>query len=691
MNMTNHLANFSKAIWTNRNFQDVAEENLPAVEFHGTLPGRSFASGDLAGVKAAVWKSVVARRKTAALAGFLSLLTGCGIPQLRHPEPGPMLPTTFAQATNQVDPDGSPPVPTPPPVPIPGSGEYEPKPDDAEIKPDKAPSNPDGKKTSDAGDRQTDIRLTSFFVPEAMAPEAEFDRFDAEFGNVNYVASDPEEDTSKPDPKAAGSEDVMAHPDPKAGGIYGEMTGPGSDAATSVDEMTDPDADACWPDNSSFVSWYEFFNDPTLAGLVNQALAGNQELKILTEEIFIARNEVQARRGEYLPFVRLGGCSFLEKSSRFTRDGAVEEELEVAPDKAFPEPLPDFLIAADVSWEVDIWRKLRNARDAAAFRFLASQDGQTYIVTRMIAEVAENYYELLALDNQLKTLDRTIEIQEQSLKVADALKNAGQGTELGVQRFLAEVRKNQSEKLVIQQEIIEVENRINFLLGRYPQAVERPPVEFIDLALPSLKVGAPAQILQNRPDIRQAERELAAAGLDIQVAKARFYPSLDITAGLGYQAFNPRYLFRTPEALIYDVAGELIAPLINKQAIKADYKTANAKQLQAVYHYQRTVLNAYTEVINRMTKVENFGKSIEVKKRQLAALEASVEVADRLFQGAQLEYVELLLAQREMMEARMILIQTKQQQLSAVINTYQALGGGGLTTGVAPFGHCPDN
>src|SRR5262249_46285034 len=153
------------------------------------------------------------------------------------------------------------------------------------------------------------------------------------------------------------------------------------------------------------------------------------------------------------------------------------------------------------------------------------------------------------------------------------------------------------------------------------QPVQRNPAGFIDLQLHALSIGVPAQLLQNRADIRQAERELAAAGLDVRVARARFYPSLNISAGVGYRAFNTQYLFTSPESLIYNVGGDLVAPLINKKAIQADYMTANAMQLQRVYDYQRTVLNAFTEVINRLSKVSNYGQAIEIKKQQLDALE----------------------------------------------------------------------
>lgn len=434
-------------------------------------------------------------------------------------------------------------------------------------------------------------------------------------------------------------------------------------------------------DNSSYVGWCEFFDDPYLRNLIGQALAGNQELRILNEDIRIANNEILARRGAYLPFVSFGSRAAIDKASRFTREGAVEDQLQVAPGKPFPEPLPDFLIAGNVTWEIDVWRKLRNARDAASLRYLGTAEGRNYTVTRLVAEVAERYYELLALDNRLATLDTTIAIQEQTLQTAKALKEAARGTELAVQRFEAEVRKNQSERSIIQQEIVEVENEVNFLLGRYPQPVERNSAGFVELQLHALSVGVPAQLMQNRADIRQAERELQAAGLDVQVARANFFPSLNINAGVGYRAFNTRYLFNSPESLVYNVGGDLVAPLINKKAIQAEYMTANAMQLQAVYNYQRVVLNAFTEVINRISKVENYRRSIELRRLQLNSLVASVDNATQLFQNARAEYMEVLLAQRDLMDARMDLIKTKQEQLTAIVNAYQALGGGAALYG----------
>jgi outer membrane protein, multidrug efflux system len=434
------------------------------------------------------------------------------------------------------------------------------------------------------------------------------------------------------------------------------------------------------PESSAQLRIEEFYDDPTLIGLIDRALVGNQELRILTENIQIASNEVLARRGAYLPFVTAGGSPGLSKVSNYTLEGAGIRDDPFRPGQFLPNPLPNYMLGFNLFWQIDIWRQLRNARDAAAQRFLGSTDERNFFVTRLVAEIAENYYALMALDARLENLNRIIALQQRSYEIARARKQAARGTDLPVQRFQAEVRKNQGEKLIVNQNIIQAENRINFLLGRFPQSVERKHVKFIDLNLHALSLGVPSQLLQNRRDIQQAERELAAAGLDVKVARARFLPVVTITGGVGYEAFNPRYLFLTPEALIGNVAAGLIGPVINFKAIKADYLTANARQLQAVYNYQRVIINAFTEVINRVAKVENYGRSIEFKKHQVQSLEAAVEAATSLYQLPRAElpidYLDVLTAQNELFVAIRELIETKGEQLSAIVNTYQALGGG---------------
>ncbi len=429
-------------------------------------------------------------------------------------------------------------------------------------------------------------------------------------------------------------------------------------------------------ENSAQLGYSEFYNDPLLTRLIQKALADNRELKNLELEIQIAATEVLARRGAYLPLATIGGGSGFEKTSKLTRNGAVEDQLLLPPRfRTFPDPLPNTRIGIDVLWNLDIWRLYRNARDAAIQRYYAAIERRNDFITRLIADVAQNYYGLMAIDRRMENLDQTITLQQQSLEAAKARVEAVRGNELPVQRFQAEVRRNQSEKLILRQEIVELENRINYLLNRYPEPVERSSAGFDDLTIRALSVGIPSQLLQNRPDIRQAERELAAAGLDVKVARARFFPQLSITAGIGFEAFNPRYIFN-PEAFAANLAGNLVAPLVNRTAIQAEYLSANARQLEALYNYQRITLNAFTELVNRVNMAENYRRGLEVKKQQLDALETSVEIATKLYMNARGEYTEVLFVQRDLRDARMGFIDTKRQQLTAVVNAYQALGGG---------------
>ena len=428
--------------------------------------------------------------------------------------------------------------------------------------------------------------------------------------------------------------------------------------------------------NSAKVNWREFFTDPNLSALIDMALYNNQEYNIVMQEIEIARNEVRARKGEYLPFLSIGAGAGVDKVGTYTRAGAVEENNDIAPGRPFPDPLADIIVSANITWEADVWRKLRNAKKAAAHRYLASIDGKNFMATHLIAEIASTYYELMALDNQLEILRRNIEIQQNALEIVRMEKQAAKVTELAVRRFEAEVLKNRSRQFDIAQRITETENRINFLVGRFPQPVQRSGQDFATLIPPVIHEGIPSQLLLNRPDIRQAEQQLAASKLDVKSARANFYPNIRITAGAGYNAFNTSFFFKTPASLIYSAAGELLAPVINRNAIKAYYYSANARQVQQVYDYERSILNAYVEVANQMSNVHNLEQSYALREQQVQALTESISISTRLFKSARADYMEVLLTQRDALESRFDLVETRMQQMNAVINIYQALGGG---------------
>ncbi|RYZ66281.1 MAG: TolC family protein, partial [Proteobacteria bacterium] len=309
-------------------------------------------------------------------------------------------------------------------------------------------------------------------------------------------------------------------------------------------------------------------------------------------------------------------------------------------------------------------------------RYLASVEGRNFMATQLVAEIARSYFDLVALDNELRVLQSNVEIQTNALEVVKLEKQAARVTELAVQRFEAEVLKTRSRLYDVEQERVQAENRINFLLGRYPQPVHRNAEDFKTTLPDTVEAGLPSELLENRPDVRQAELELAASKLDVSVAKAAFYPSLQIDAGVGYRSFNLSHLVATPESLVYNVGTGLTAPLLNRTAIAAQYRTANALQLQAVFHYEQTLLQAFTDVANQLAMMSNLHKSYELQSQQVDTLARSVEISNILFQSARADYMEVLLTRRDSLEAQVSLIETKKRQLQAMVDMYQALGGG---------------
>ncbi|ATP57588.1 RND transporter [Pedobacter ginsengisoli] len=428
--------------------------------------------------------------------------------------------------------------------------------------------------------------------------------------------------------------------------------------------------------NMAALEWKGFFKDPNLVNLIDTALKRNQELMITLQEVEIAKNDIKFKQGALLPTVGAKLGLGVEKVGRYTSQGAGDASTEIAPGKETPDPLMDYTAAVYANWEVDIWKKLRNSKKAAISRYLSTVEGKNFVLTNLIAEVANSYYELLALDNQLEIVKQNIQLQKDALEIVKIQKQATRVTELAVQKFKAEVLNSQSMEFDIAQKIKESENKINFLLGRFPQEIPRDKGNFLNLLPATVRTGIPSQLLANRPDIKQAELELAAAKLDVKVAKAEFYPSLDISAAFGFQAFNPSYLVKSPESMLYSLAGDLAGPLINRNGIKAEFKNANLRQLQAMYNYERTILNGYLEVSTQLSNIDNLEKSYHLKSDQVDALNKSIDISNDLFKSARADYLEVLMTQRDALESKLELIETKKNQLNAVTNIYQELGGG---------------
>ncbi len=418
------------------------------------------------------------------------------------------------------------------------------------------------------------------------------------------------------------------------------------------------------------------FTDPNLVSLIETALKNNQDLLITLQEIEIAKSGVLAKKGKLSPTVSAAVGAGLKKAGRYTSEGAGDASTEMEPGKPIPDPLGNFEGGLMANWEIDIWKKLRNEKESAVAHYLSTVEGKNFVLSNLIEEVADDYYELLALDNQLDIIQQYIKLQQKALEISKIQKEAAAATELAVKKFEAELAKSKATEYTIRQQITEKENEINALLGRYPQPIIRAKENFMSTIPQTIYTGIPSQLLANRPDIKQAELELKASKLDVQAARKEFYPSLEISATLGLEAFKPSYLVKMPESIAYNLVGELAGPLINKSAIKANFQTADAKQVQALYEYDKTILNAYLDVANLMSKIKNIDQYYQLKSQETKALDQSIDIANQLFRNSRADYLEVLLNQRDALDAKMDLIEAKQKQLSTVVDIYKGLGGG---------------
>lgn len=428
--------------------------------------------------------------------------------------------------------------------------------------------------------------------------------------------------------------------------------------------------------NTATVGWRTFFTDSNLVHIIDTALANNQELMITLQEIEIAKSDIRAKKGAMLPMVTGNIGASGEKVGRYTSQGAGDASADMTPGKRVPEFLSDFRFGATIEWEADIWKKLRNAKKSSVKRYLASVEGKNFVLTNLIAEIANNYYELVALDNELDIVRQTIITQQKALEVVKVQKEAARATELAVKKFEAEVLGTQSREFELLQQIKETEYDLSLLMGRFPKDIPRDKSNFAQLVPPIVHVGIPAQLLQNRPDIRKAELELAASKLDVKVAKAEFYPSFKLSADIGIDAFRPDFWIKLPESIFGSIAAGLLGPLFNRNAITAEFLSANARQKQAVFGFERSILTGYLEVATQLSAINNYEKIYDLKSKQMDALTISIQTANDLFASARADYFEVLMTQRDALDTKIELIETKKQQLNAVVNIYKGLGGG---------------
>lgn len=420
----------------------------------------------------------------------------------------------------------------------------------------------------------------------------------------------------------------------------------------------------------------QFFTSRVLNDLIDTVLTRNYDLRIALQRIEMAKAVSRQARAALLPQVNGTIVPSLRKFGLYTMDGAGNIVTDIEKGKLVPVDLPDFYGGFQASWEIDLWGKLRNRKKAALSRVLSGVEVKNLIQTNLVAETATAYFELMAADRELRVIDETIRLQEQAIEAVRIQKQAAVVNELAVQQFEAQLLGLKSLRVEVLQLLNVFENQINLLAGRFPQGIARDTVFFGNQSLPVVHTGIPSALLRNRPDIRQAEMELQASKADLLSARAAFLPSLTITGAAGLQAYRTGLLFRFPESIAYSIIGGLTGPLINRNAIKAEFAKANALQQEALLNYQKTINRGYLEVDLELKKIRNLQEVYEFRSKEREVLSESISVSAELFRTGRASYLEVLIARQNALRSNIELIVTKKNQYLSVINLYKSLGGG---------------
>ena len=418
-------------------------------------------------------------------------------------------------------------------------------------------------------------------------------------------------------------------------------------------------------------AWRDFFQDSVLRSLIDTALQNNHDLKITLQELAIAKSAITAKQGALLPSISANVGAGISKVGRYTAEGAGNVGTELTPGRKIPTVIPDLAPTLQMDWTVDLWGKLNSDKKSAVERYLASEAGQRAIKSQLVADVAENYYALLALDYKLLVMQQYIALQKNAVRIARIQKEADADTQLAVEKFEAELAKAQADEYVLRQSIIETENNLNLLLGRLPQPIARAKSDFLQLPMPATAHALSTQLLLQRPDVVQAEHALEAAKWDVETARKEFLPSFNLSAAVGLNAFNPKYLVKLPESLIFSALGSLTAPLINKKAIQANFSQADALQIEALYNYDKALMTAYIETCTLQSKIANLKQLRQFKQKQDEALMRAVSAAQKLYLNNRATYLEVIDSERGQLDCKMELIDTKLQQLSTLIDMYR--------------------
>mgnify|MGYP001616732460 CR=1 FL=1 len=407
--------------------------------------------------------------------------------------------------------------------------------------------------------------------------------------------------------------------------------------------------------------WWELYQDEELQKLIRIALEENKDLKRAVASI----DEFQAR----LFIARMDFAPQLSATSNFpvARRGGFDFP-------GFPNPFAHYG-QGSLSWELDIWGRIRRANEAGLADLLAREENRRAIVLQLVSGVAQAYLDLRQLDMQSDIAKRTLLAWEESVRIGKARLRQGIINRLDVDQFEAE-RENAAARIAeLKRQAVQKENELSVLLGRNPTHITRGrslTAQVMPLVVPA---GLPSELLQRRPDILQAEQQLTAATARIGVAKAERFPKLSLTGILG--AASPHLTdFISPGTDFGILAPAVTGPLLNAQVLGFQQRAAEAQARQAVAHYEQTILVAFKEVEDSLVAVSTAREQAAAQERQVNALRSALHLADLRYRGGLANYLDVLIAQRNLFEAELALTATRRLYLVSIVQLYKALGGG---------------
>jgi multidrug efflux system outer membrane protein len=410
------------------------------------------------------------------------------------------------------------------------------------------------------------------------------------------------------------------------------------------------------------VRWWEQFQDPALNELIRIGLAENRDVKIAAARIAEFMGRYGVTRADQFPQI---GANVDGSRTRVSESGGV---IPVE------NPYSSFQIDLGVSFELDLWGKLRRATEAAQADLLATEEARRTVILTLVSQLANSYVRLLDFDRQLTITRATLKTRQESVRINRLRFQAGLISELDYQQAVAEYQAAAVQLPVLEKLIAQQENALSVLLGRNPGPIIRGKA-LENLTLPAVPGGLPSDLLERRPDLRQAEQQLIAANARIGVAKAAFFPSISLTGLLGTASGDLSDLFKGPSKT-WQFAGQLAQPIFTGGALTGQLQVAEAQQQQALLNYQQTIQNAFAEVDNRLIEVAKLRDQLRDQTVQVKALQRYLDLATLRYQNGYSDYLTVVDAERNRYNAQLALIQNQGDLLIAVVNLYKALGGG---------------